>query len=126
MLRRPPRSTRTDTLFPYTTLFRSHPPEPGGPDRAVGGVQHHRAPVADAVGAERLGQPLRGRHREPEAAARVGERVAGNVEEAGTRNMTGLVARAPALGPQPRLRVRHQEAGAVEYPTPWTERKSGW
>src|SRR3546814_4316287 len=26
MIRRPPRSTRTDTLFPYTTLFRS-----GGP-----------------------------------------------------------------------------------------------
>src|SRR3546814_4134164 len=25
MLRRPPRSTRTDTLFPYTTLFRSIP-----------------------------------------------------------------------------------------------------
>src|SRR3546814_14877342 len=24
MLRRPPRSTRTDTLFPYTPLFRSH------------------------------------------------------------------------------------------------------
>src|SRR3546814_2772306 len=24
MLRRPPRSTRTDTLFPYTTLFRSN------------------------------------------------------------------------------------------------------
>src|SRR3546814_17414267 len=24
MMRRPPRSTRTDTLFPYTTLFRSH------------------------------------------------------------------------------------------------------
>src|SRR3546814_15276611 len=23
MIRRPPRSTRTDTLFPYTTLFRS-------------------------------------------------------------------------------------------------------
>src|SRR3546814_17897212 len=29
MIRRPPRSTRTDTLFPYTTLFRSaHPREP--------------------------------------------------------------------------------------------------
>src|SRR3546814_4453907 len=32
MIRRPPRSTRTDTLFPYTTLFRSRvtiacPPE---------------------------------------------------------------------------------------------------
>src|SRR3546814_7120328 len=24
MVRRPPRSTRTDTLFPYTTLFRSY------------------------------------------------------------------------------------------------------
>src|SRR3546814_7616481 len=24
MIRQPPRSTRTDTLFPYTTLFRSH------------------------------------------------------------------------------------------------------
>src|SRR3546814_20485141 len=27
MLRRPPRSTRTDTLFPYTTLFRSDRPQ---------------------------------------------------------------------------------------------------
>src|SRR3546814_19597457 len=31
MIRRPPRSTRTDTLFPYTTLFRSLP----GADLAV-------------------------------------------------------------------------------------------
>src|SRR3546814_3512400 len=31
MIRRPPRSTRTDTLFPYTTLFRSraHPKDRG-------------------------------------------------------------------------------------------------
>src|SRR3546814_5638778 len=29
MIPRPPRSTRTDTLFPYTTLFRS--PDPVGP-----------------------------------------------------------------------------------------------
>src|SRR3546814_7128389 len=28
MIRRPPRSTRTDTLFPYTTLFRSLPNGP--------------------------------------------------------------------------------------------------
>src|SRR3546814_7479227 len=39
MIRRPPRSTRTDTLFPYTTLFRSaRQPWPGavpaGTDRA--------------------------------------------------------------------------------------------
>src|SRR3546814_20496693 len=30
MIRRPPRSTRTDTLFPYTTLFRSDRVEVGG------------------------------------------------------------------------------------------------
>src|SRR3546814_16645927 len=29
MIRRPPRSTRTDTLFPYTTLFRSFLKRPG-------------------------------------------------------------------------------------------------
>src|SRR3546814_13537605 len=29
MIRRPPRSTRTDTLFPYTTLFRSSAPRGG-------------------------------------------------------------------------------------------------
>src|SRR3546814_3472075 len=35
MIRRPPRSTRTDTLFPYTTLFRSRPEAfHGGADRA--------------------------------------------------------------------------------------------
>src|SRR3546814_3934981 len=30
MIRRPPRSTRTDTLFPYTTLFRSTSRSSGG------------------------------------------------------------------------------------------------
>src|SRR3546814_12810808 len=30
MIRRPPRSTRTDTLFPYTTLFRSKVAFTGG------------------------------------------------------------------------------------------------
>src|SRR3546814_13182615 len=34
MIRRPPRSTRTDTLFPYTTLFRST--HAIGPDPARG------------------------------------------------------------------------------------------
>src|SRR3546814_6101012 len=34
MIRRPPRSTRTDTLFPYTTLFRSAVSETeGSPDK---------------------------------------------------------------------------------------------
>src|SRR3546814_18898280 len=35
MIRRPPRSTRTDTLFPYTTLFRSVPTGPIGQARPL-------------------------------------------------------------------------------------------
>src|SRR3546814_6355600 len=42
MIRRPPRSTRTDTLFPYTTLFRSE----GGAKRRVR-VRRFAAPGAD-------------------------------------------------------------------------------
>src|SRR3546814_15151628 len=38
MIRRPPRSTRTDTLFPYTTLFRS-----------IGGIGPLRAQGEDFV-----------------------------------------------------------------------------
>src|SRR3546814_5396141 len=41
MIRRPPRSTRTDTLFPYTTLFRS-----------VGEPSHER-PQGGSCGASR-------------------------------------------------------------------------
>src|SRR3546814_2900966 len=39
LIRRPPRSTRTDTLFPYTTLFRSPTWMP--PLRAVAPGAHH-------------------------------------------------------------------------------------
>src|SRR3546814_9076808 len=35
MIRRPPRSTRTDTLFPYTTLFRSDDAGQGAAERLV-------------------------------------------------------------------------------------------
>src|SRR3546814_1622249 len=54
MIRRPPRSTRTDTLFPYTTLFRSGRAEtgrkPAGPvrSRAGSGGCRRRGYVASA------------------------------------------------------------------------------
>src|SRR3546814_15933331 len=58
MIRRPPRSTRTDTLFPYTTLFRSDE-LPGNniavmfqnrQHDAIAGLQVHPAPaVCDKV-----------------------------------------------------------------------------
>src|SRR3546814_6485872 len=42
MLRPPPRSTRTDTLFPYTTLFRAHE----GADRSPAARDRRHAPDA--------------------------------------------------------------------------------
>src|SRR3546814_7830614 len=49
MIRRPPRSTRTDTLFPYTTLFRSEEGQHGDAERDLG---NHDRQVHPAV--ERL------------------------------------------------------------------------
>src|SRR3546814_1471355 len=45
MIRRPPRSTLTDTLFPYTTLFRSHRLFAGGEPEAIV-IDHQDQPVA--------------------------------------------------------------------------------
>src|SRR3546814_8927351 len=42
MIRRPPRSTRTDTLFPYTTLFRSNTLWP-----RIAGAHHRHIDVVD-------------------------------------------------------------------------------
>src|SRR3546814_2412037 len=75
MIRRPPRSTRPDTLFPYTTLFRSVHAEQRRPagtvdrqDRAgegaapeAGGVEpQRRAPALDGDPAGDVRQRLRG------------------------------------------------------------------
>src|SRR3546814_5853351 len=59
MIRRPPRSTRTDTLFPYTTLFRSqhhgrhagvqHPEEGEAEDRHARCADEVDRPAADLV-----------------------------------------------------------------------------
>src|SRR3546814_8532851 len=42
MIRRPPRSTRTDTLFPYTTLFRSFDGARKGDTAVAGGIGGQR------------------------------------------------------------------------------------
>src|SRR3546814_1991484 len=69
MLRRPPRSTRTATLFPYTTLFRSVPAQAplveardilaADPDGARGGVDqaHHAARDGRLAGARFADHP---------------------------------------------------------------------
>src|SRR3546814_10722981 len=48
MIRRPPRSTRTDTLFPYTTLFRSGSCNRAEPSGTAGAT--HRLPHRPAAG----------------------------------------------------------------------------
>src|SRR3546814_7665023 len=47
MIRRPPRSTRTDTLFPYTTLFRSLAGDIGADDADAVAALDAKGEVAD-------------------------------------------------------------------------------
>src|SRR3546814_16781815 len=82
MIRRPPRSTRTDTLFPYTTLFRSHLDETEHRaqvrygDTLARGIEPSGVEVVQRLTGE---EPVRERpdvgHRAQEPVARV--RVAG-------------------------------------------------
>src|SRR3546814_1511573 len=53
MIRRPPRSTRTDTLFPYTTLFRSWPRDPKRSARVLDQL-HDRLCGSLLLGCERV------------------------------------------------------------------------
>src|SRR3546814_17953033 len=55
MIRRPPRSTRTDTLLPYTTLFRAGEQRAGG---AAGG--DHEGAAAEPAAPGVLARPLLG------------------------------------------------------------------
>src|SRR3546814_9125023 len=85
MIRRPPRSTRTDTLFPYTTLFRSD-----------GRLRRQRARVARDVERPDRVHPAAGhfldakyptrrtRHRDVRA-----EDVPGQAQEAGRDQLRG-------------------------------------
>src|SRR3546814_12270624 len=81
MIRRPPRSTRTDTLFPYTTLFRS--PSPG--ER----LQDRRDPRCSGAGCGGDEPP-------PRRAGPLVERAAAHRRR---RRMAGLAGR------------RHRESG---------------
>src|SRR3546814_1289676 len=71
MIRRPPRSTRTDTLFPYTTLFRSKAEQPDDQfpqARHVVGRDQPRELRIDHLDDQpgRLGERVGGLPRDPE------------------------------------------------------------
>src|SRR3546814_2265242 len=58
MIRRPPRSTRTDTLFPYTTLFRSNRPQIRRSDVGIVADNRQFDIAAVEVGVDMLDRPL--------------------------------------------------------------------
>src|SRR3546814_12186379 len=119
MLRRPPRSTRTDTLFPYTTLFRS-PDDPAGLREA--GPEVGLEPASPGPGRELR----RGKHRilGPHAAA---VEPGLEIEDVGRQHPVEQRAQAAAVGRA--VAVEHEievddlapvaadtETGAVEEP----------
>src|SRR3546814_11678186 len=58
MIRRPPRSTRTDTLFPYTTLFRSEETV----QRCIAGCETTKQPGLDRLTHDRNSTEKTGNH----------------------------------------------------------------
>src|SRR3546814_17893148 len=100
MIRRPPRSTRTDTLFPYTTLFRSFGLEVLGLQPACLLFRHRRDPPG-------LHERASVASRHVDAVVDVLAAPAGLVEAAGRRplDLAALltVPCAPALGELDRL-----------------------
>src|SRR3546814_14242295 len=128
MLRRPPRSTRTDTLFPYTTLFRSHrdrtDPEygrgEGAADRECGAV----AAVTQRAGAERRdlarahGRCRRGGADGPRRPwAGVPSDHGAGTQECG-RGAAGAAEDASPGADQPRPLRRPREVSCQPYPPP--------
>src|SRR3546814_6498010 len=74
MIRRPPRATRTDTLFPYTTLFRSAHDPTARPAKKI-----MRARPGLARAALRFRSAASGGRRRPDAGAQgIGESVRPN------------------------------------------------
>src|SRR3546814_12766188 len=124
MIRRPPRSTRTYTLFPYTTLFRSV--RAGGLPAA--GVHHRHAVGTGAVRGTDRACDAAGPGpdaRRLEAVARHGRAVAaaGRMRGRGGAGLETRQRRAVERGRQPRARagdavVRAGEIGRAS----WRER----
>src|SRR3546814_2163563 len=108
MLRRPPRSTRTDTLFPYTTLFRAHDLGDAGALQGVDvgtGVQRRGRQLVAAAGARQEHQPLAV---QLAAQQRIGGRAEGRLDAVplGVAEALDLVDAAAADNADDRRRSR--------------------
>src|SRR3546814_17638505 len=100
MIRRPPRSTRTDTLFPYTTLFRSSSPERDLPAELIVNVVHEDFPTLIEAIDKLRGRELTISHRERGTRARWQQLAVTNAKQTlGARlaNRPHVAARFDAL-----------------------------
>src|SRR3546814_12874869 len=100
MIRRPPRSTRTDTLFPYTTLFRSVAAE-----RGLAGGPRGMRPSIERIDVGCLGEHVVGDAQAALVAAAQVERAAEQIE------LVGLDAGSQAIGeslqlPRPQVQTK--------------------
>src|SRR3546814_19427401 len=85
MIRRPPRSTRTDTLFPYTTLFRSHGSKPSCT---------HVLPLVKVIGRSFLAMLLFEKYGQHQPLNRQAERFAREGVELSTSTLADQVGAA--------------------------------
>src|SRR3546814_17926344 len=95
MILRPPRSTRTDTLFPYTTLFRSR--RGATVDRPVAGLGHAKVAVGLVAAHRRCPLGLRAAVRDTgTGGGRAGSYGAGVAADAGRPHPAAGLPRRPA------------------------------
>src|SRR3546814_17563303 len=101
MIRRPPRSTRTDTLFPYTTLFRSARRVAQLAKKPVpGGGRSRRAHLLTASSDGRKLSDSSTPYSEPSAASTAKLRIAGSELISSDRKLAAVVA-ADRISPRP-------------------------
>src|SRR3546814_16795076 len=108
MIRRPPRSTRTDTLFPYTTLFRS---AEGAVEEGINGVRHRTTADGDQQHAEQQ----RGHHG--------AERDDDAQQQVAVRKREGQRGHAACTDIRPPMAAR-SPARAGRPPTSWTRKRT--
>src|SRR3546814_18692329 len=108
MIRRPPRSTRTDTLFPYTTLFRSPQAEFAALEQAVDDHVAPLHPVVDEFGFAAAADDEQRRHVARCAiCAKLDEKLARVVERADRRSEESRVGKEWARTGQSRGSPHH-------------------
>src|SRR3546814_14860749 len=95
MIRRPPRSTRTDTLFPYTTLFRSHKKTPAATGAlkmlaSVTGIVDNHAMAMQAGIVEAVAVALRSNLEAPEVLFHASQILLNLAGDEGDRKSTRL------------------------------------